>query len=326
MRKFFTNIDILLPGLLVMIVLAWLLPFQDSYETFVPLTEIKFWGVIAVFLLYGMKLSSKEMKRDLSNWKLHLLTQTATFLVIPILVVVFYPVFMNGEYERFWQAAFFLSILPSTVTMSVIFVAKTDGNVGGAIFNSSISGFLGIIITPLWIGLFLSSKMSSFDATELIIRLTQQIVIPIIVGMALRYFLEKAVLAVLKKLKNLDKYVVMIIVYSSFSTAFNRQMFEIIPTHQLLSLIAIVVSLHLTVFELLGVVARVFKLEWRDRMVLLFCGSQKSLVHGSVFALLVFENPEMQIFALLPVMIYHAFQLLFASYKSIVIHSRESVL
>jgi predicted Na+-dependent transporter len=33
--------------------------------------------------------------------------------------------------------------------------------------------------------------------------------------------------------------------------------------------------------------------------------------------MLVFESPEMQVFALLPVMIYHAFQLLFASYKSI---------
>lgn len=317
MRNILKNIDFLLPGLISMILLAWLFPFQDSYEKFVPFSAIKFWGVVAVFLLYGMKLSPSEMRKDLFNWRLHLLAQGSTYLLIPVLVLLFYPVFGQGEYTKFWQAVFFLSVLPSTVTMSVIFVAKTNGNLGGAIFNSSISGFLGILITPLWLSFFLKTQGEAFDASDLMIRLLEQIVLPIIWGMILRHFFEHAVKLILSKLKHFDKIVVMMIVYGSFSKAFNQNMFDLIPSTQLFVLMALVVSLHLTVFELLGFIGRLTKLQHRDRMTLIFCGSQKSLVHGSVFAMLVFESPEMQVFALLPVMIYHAFQLLFASYKSI---------
>lgn len=317
MRNILKNIDFLLPGLISMILLAWLFPFQDSYEQYIPFNAIKFWGVVAVFLLYGMKLSPSEMRKDLFNWRLHLLTQGSTYLLIPVLVLLFYPVLGQGEYAKFWQAVFFLSVLPSTVTMSVIFVAKTNGNLGGAIFNSSISGFVGILLTPLWLSLFLKTQGQAFDASDLMIRLVEQIVIPIILGMILRHFFTNHVKWVLTKLKHFDKIIVMMIVYGSFSKAFNQEMFDLIPTAQLIVLMALVISLHLTVFELLGFIGRLVKLPHRDRMTLTFCGSQKSLVHGSVFAILVFDSPEMQVFALLPVMIYHAFQLLFASYKSI---------
>lgn len=300
-----------------MILLARIFPFQASYEAFLPFTEIKFWGVVAVFLLYGMKLSPSEMRKDLFNWRLHLLVQSGTYILIPLLVLIFYPVFMNTEYEQFWQAVFFLSVLPSTVTMSVIFVSKTNGNLGGAIFNSSVSGFAGILLTPLWISLFIKTAGSDFDSSVLMIRLVEQIVVPIILGLMLRHFFANPVLWLVKKLKHFDKIVVMMIVYGSFSDAFNQNMFDVLPGTQLLVLSVLVISLHLTVFELLGFIGRIMKLPHRDRMTLIFCGSQKSLVHGSVFALLVFESIEMRVFALLPVMIYHAFQLLFASYKSI---------
>jgi len=317
MRNILKNIDFLLPGLVSMIILARIFPFQESYEAYVPFSEIKFWGVVAVFLLYGMKLSPSDMRKDLFNWRLHLWVQSATYLLIPVLVLLFYPVFVDSEYEQFWQAVFFLSVLPSTVTMSVIFVSKTNGNLGGAIFNSSISGFVGILLTPLWLSLFLKSQDSNFDSSVLMIRLVEQIVLPIILGLMLRQFFLNQVLWLVKRLKHFDKIVVMMIVYSSFSDAFNQKMFAILPGSQLLVLTILVISLHLTVFELLGFIGRITKMPHRDRMTLLFCGSQKSLVHGSVFALLVFESSEMRAFSLLPVMIYHAFQLLFASYKSI---------
>jgi sodium/bile acid cotransporter 7 len=317
MRRILKHIDFLLPGLISMILLARVFPFQDSYEAFVPFDEIKFWGVVGVFLLYGMKLSPSEMRKDILNWRLHLLIQGGTFILIPLLVLLFYPVFVNTVYFSFWQAVFFLAVLPSTVTMSVIFVSKVNGNLGGAIFNSSISGFLGILLTPLWLSIFLSNKGTDFDSGNLMIRLVEQIVVPIILGMMLRHFFLNPVLWLVKTFKHFDKIVVMLIVYSSFSNAFNQKMFSVLPSSQFIVLIILVVALHLTVFELLGFIGRVTKLPQRDRMALIFCGSQKSLVHGSVFALLVFQSVEMQVFALLPVMIYHAFQLLFASYKTI---------
>lgn len=318
MKKILEQIDFLLPGLVLMIFVARIFPFQESYLPYFPMPQVTFWGVVAIFVLYGLKLSPREMLRDLSNWRLHLLTQGATYLLLPLLVLILYPFFKSSVFFDLWLSLFFLAVLPSTVSMSVIFVAKNNGNLGGAIFNSSISGFLGMVITPLWMSFFLVNSDGMGDTSDLIIKLVQQIFIPIIVGMTLKYFAPKTALWLLGKFKNFDKMIVMLIVYNSFSNAFNRDLFTMIPSSQLLILIAGVIALYLVFFELLGFIARVLEFDRKDALVLLFCGTQKSLVHGSVFALLLFQDVEIQTLALLPLMIYHAFQLLFASYKSIV--------
>jgi solute carrier family 10 (sodium/bile acid cotransporter), member 7 len=318
MKKILANIDFLLPGLVLMIFVARIFPFQPAYLTYFPMPEITFWGVVIIFLLYGMKLSPKAMLSDLANWKLHLATQAATYLIIPILVLLLLPFFYGSADYDLWLALFFLSVLPSTVSMSVIFVVKNKGNLGGAIFNSGISGFLGMILTPLWLSFFVNDKGVSDGTNDLILKLVQQIFIPIVFGMSFRYFAPKSSERLINYFKNFDKYIVLLIVYSSFSNAFNRDLFSMIPLNQLLVLIVGVVALYLIVVKLLGFLGRILDFPREDILVLLFSGSQKSLVHGSVFALLIFQDVEMQTFALLPLMIYHAFQLLFASYKSIV--------
>ena len=318
-----SHIDFLLPGLVIMIILARFFPFQDAYLPYFPMPIVTFWGVIAVFVLYGLKLSPQRMLSDLANWKLHLSTQAATYLIIPLMVLVLYPFFRDGEFYEMWLALFFLSVLPSTVSMSVIFVVKNRGNLGGAIFNSGISGLLGMVFTPLWLSSFVEQSSDSGGTGELILKLVQQIFIPIVLGMTMRYFIPKVADRIIKVFKNFDKYVVLIIVYNSFSSAFNQDLFAVIPASELFVLIAVVVALHIVAFELLVFLGRIIDLKREDLSVLLYVGSQKSLVHGSVFALLIFQDVEMQTFALLPLMIYHTFQLLFSSYKSIVWDRQE---
>jgi sodium/bile acid cotransporter 7 len=318
MKRILADIDILLPGLLLMIFLAKIFPFQEHYNRYLPMPEITFWGVVVIFILYGLKLSPRELLSDLSNWKLHLLTQSATYVIIPLLVLVLFPFFKGTTWYSFWLALFYLAALPSTVSMSVIFVAKTHGNLGGAIFNSSISGFLGMVLTPIWMSFFIKSVDGSGEFSSMVVKLVQQIFIPILIGMTLKYFAPISTTWMVTKLKNFDKFIVLLIVYNSFSNAFNRDLFSIIPLSQLMVLIAGVVALYLVVFELLGFLGRILSFKPEDMKVLLFCGTQKSLVHGSVFAVLLFQDPNMQTLALLPLMIYHAFQLFFASYKSIV--------
>jgi sodium/bile acid cotransporter 7 len=323
MKKLFAHIDFLLPGLVLMIFIARFFPFQESFNTYIPITEVSYWGIVLIFVLYGLKLSPKEMLRDLSNWKLHLLTQSATFLIIPLFVVFLYPFFKASALYPFWIALLFLAVLPSTVSMSVIFVDKNKGNLGGAIFNSSISGFLGMVITPLWMSYFLEDTVGSSANSELIVKLIQQIFIPITLGMLVRHFAVKFAIWFVAKLKNIDKIVILLIVYKSFSNAFNKDIFSLIPLSQLMILIAGVVALYLVVFESLVFLSRLIKFKRADTLVVLFCGSQKSLVHGSVFTLLIFPELGMQTLALLPLMIYHAFQLLFASYKTIIWQDKQ---
>lgn len=315
MKRLFSNIDLLLPGLIGMILLAYFLPFREQYQEIIPMKPFLFWGIVGVFFMYGMKLKPRELLRDISNWKLHVLAQGATFLLFPIFVLLLYPILKATDFEKYWIALFFLSVLPSTVTMSVVFVEKMKGNFGGAIFNSSISGLLGILFTPLWLGLFLNETGASPDYLDIFWELVKKILIPLIVGMLFRYFWSEIVQNLLFKLKYFDKIVIMFIVYNSFSSAFEKELFTGVSIYELVLLLAVVVSLHLTIFESLGFIGKLFKLPAKDQTVLLFCGSQKSLVHGSIFVLFVFSDAKMQSFVLIPLMFYHAFQLLYASYK-----------
>ncbi|MDD4754771.1 MAG: bile acid:sodium symporter, partial [Prolixibacteraceae bacterium] len=50
-----------------------------------------------------------------------------------------------------------------------------------------------------------------------------------------------------------------------------------------------------------------------DRITLQFAGTKKSLVHGSVFASVLFGTISTAGIWLLPIMIYHSFQLFYIS-------------
>jgi solute carrier family 10 (sodium/bile acid cotransporter), member 7 len=74
-----------------------------------------------------------------------------------------------------------------------------------------------------------------------------------------------------------------------------------------------VILLFFIVFNLTGWMANRLGFNREDRITLQFSGSKKSLVHGTVFASVLFSGISGAGILLLPVMIYHAFQLFYIS-------------
>ena len=56
-----------------------------------------------------------------------------------------------------------------------------------------------------------------------------------------------------------------------------------------------------------------------------FCGSKKSLVHGSLFLLVLGIPDEQKVLFLLPVMVYHSFQLFYVSWLANKIAKRMEI-
>lgn len=69
----------------------------------------------------------------------------------------------------------------------------------------------------------------------------------------------------------------------------------------------------LAMFGLMNAISFALKFNRPDRITVLFCGSKKSLVQGAVMGKVLFPNPELLGVALLPLMIYHALQLMVGS-------------
>lgn len=314
MFKIFTKQNTFLLLLASMVLLAKFVPFRPAYNQWFPLSDFIDWGIAGIFLLYGLKLNLKEVVKDVSNWKLHLLIQSATFLLFPFLVLIFYPAFRETAYYGIWLSVFFLASLPSTVSSSVVMVSIAKGNVTSAIFNASISGLIGIVMTPLLMSFFLNANTESADKTEIVEQLLLKVLLPIVIGIALNPFFKKWIIRYSNVISEFDRLIILLIVYESFSTAFIENIFATVPGFVFLVLTISVVALFFIVYYITKFVAMKMGFQLEEIITATFCGSKKSLVHGSLFLLVLGIPDDQKVLFLLPVMIYHSFQLFYVSW------------
>lgn len=301
--------DFFIVYLLISIVIAYFFPHLAIYRDGAVLEILTSVGVSLIFFFYGLKLSFQQIKSGLSNWKLHVVVQLSTFLLFPILVLLFRPFIGIFLSEHSWMGFFFLAALPSTVSSSVVMVSLAKGNVPAAIFNASISGLIGVAITPLWMSLFLDFTTENvlFDVYA---GLMLEIILPVVLGLLLQRFWGGWATKNSKMLSNFDKSVILVIVYNSFAHSFDNGVFDTLSRAFVIELFVAVIFLFILVYALLYILCKyVLYFSLPDMITTLFCGSKKSLTHGSVFGKFIFMNNPYTGIYFLPLMIYHAFQI-----------------
>jgi len=300
-------------GLILMVFLAWLFPFYGTAESPLHLAVITKYGVSLIFFFYGLRLSPEKLRAGLSNWKLHLLIQSSTFILFPVFVLCFSFLQHNPSFNLLWLGAFYLAALPSTVSSSVVMVSIAGGNLPAAIFNASISSIIGIFITPLWMSFFMESTGSGVEIQDVIMKLCFQILAPVLIGILLHRWLGDFAEKNKTWLRYFDQTMILLIVYTAFSESFSGDMFLEHSLTEIITLAAIMLVFFLIMFVVMQGLARLLKLNREDRITVVFCGSKKSLVQGAVMGKVLFPNPVVLGIMLLPLMLYHALQLIAGS-------------
>ncbi len=295
--------------LIAIVVLAWLFPRPAGGQSGVILGHISTIGISLIFFFYGLRLSTGKIKLGLKNWRLHLLIQITTFLLFPLIILILYPVVQNEQQEILWLGLFFMAAVPSTVSSSVIMVSIGKGNIPGAIFNASISGIIGIIVTPLWMGMFIQQTRPGFDFTEVYLRLFLGIMLPVIIGAILQRRWYSFALKYSRELSTFDKSVILLIVYRSFATSFNDSVFEAVHISDLAAIAVVVPALFFLIYGIIYTISHLLKFNREDKITALFCGSQKSLVHGTVFSNVLFSGFHAAGLILVPLMLFHSLQI-----------------
>jgi solute carrier family 10 (sodium/bile acid cotransporter), member 7 len=306
-------IDPFIISLIAAIILAYLSDAAGFDVQFLRLGEINAAGVGCIFFLYGLRLRPADMAGSFFNWKLNLVSQASTFLLFPAMVLPFYFAASHGHYYTVWLAVFFLACLPSTVSSSVVMVSIAKGNVPAAIFNASISGIIGILATPLLISGFVSGAGIEFEASVLAKGILLQVLAPVAAGMVLHRWWGKMAFRYRPVLAVFDKSVIVSIVFHSFSVTFAAGLFSQVPPISLIVIVCACAALFAAAYFATGRVSRIIGLPAADVTAAQFCGSKKSLVHGTVFSSLIFPASGAGIF-LLPIMCYHALQLVAISF------------
>jgi len=307
------GLDWFLLALLAMIVLASLFPEVGVDREPLSLGDVATYGVSVIFFFYGLRLSPQKLKAGLSSWRLHLVVQLSTFVLFPLLILPLHRFFEGGDQELLWLGTFYLAALPSTVSSSVVMVSIAGGNIPAAIFNASISSLIGIFLTPLWMGLFLTSSTGEFDIASIMGKLVLQVLLPVVVGISLHRYWGAFAERNKKKLRIFDQVIILLIVFTSFCESFARHMFSGYSLLDLIMLGAAMVALFFLVYGITSGISRLLRFNREDRITAIFCGSKKSLVHGTVMSKVLFPDANMVGIILLPIMMYHALQLIAAS-------------
>lgn len=307
------RIDSFVIAIIISIVIAYFFPQLGASDSPIPMNLISSLGISFIFFFYGLSLSSEALRDGMRNWKLHLSVQASTFVLFPLLILPFFPMFKDTSYEMFWLAFLFMAALPSTVSSSVVMVSMAKGNLPGAIFNASISGVVGIILTPLWMLPFIQQTDVAFDFSSIYLQLITEIVIPLILGLSLRRYLGGWALRHKVTLNKFDKFIILLIIYKSFVQSFEDQIFSSVSILEMLGMSLLVLILFLLVYVLTGWIGKLLKFNHADQITNQFCGTKKSLVHGTVFSEALFGKTNVVGIILLPLMLYHAFQILIIS-------------
>lgn len=307
------GLDWFLFALIGMIGLAYLFPAPGNYDGPISLGKVTTYGVSFIFFFYGLKLSPEKMKAGLKNWRLHVTIHTATFILFPALIYSTRFLFPDVDNNMLWLGVFFVATLPSTVSSSVVMVSIAGGNIPAAIFNASISSLMGVFLTPLLMGLVLTAATDDYVLGDVILKLTLQVVVPVVLGILLHKRLGGLAAKYSIKLRYFDQIIILLIIYTSFCHSFAMDLFAGYSATNLFLLGAAMVVLFFTVYMIVHFVSKALGFNREDTITAQFCGSKKSLVHGTVMSKVLFANSSMTGIILLPIMMYHALQLLMCS-------------
>lgn len=296
-------------ALVATVTLASLLPASGAVGAFFEKATV---GVVALlFFMHGAKLSREAVIAGIGHWRLHLLVVASTFMLFPVLGLVLRPVLQPLVTPELYTGVLFLCVLPATVQSAIAFTAVARGNMAAAICSASASTLLGIVITPLLVGVVLPQASGTVqqDVLGSIGRIMLQLMLPFVAGHLLRPWIGGFISRHAATLKYVDQGSVLLVVYTAFSAAVVGGLWRELPLPALAGLLvvcAVILGLALTATTWL---ARRLGFSKEDEITIVFCGSKKSLVSGVPMAKVLFPS-EAAGAIVLPLMVFHQMQLM----------------
>jgi sodium/bile acid cotransporter 7 len=260
-----------------------------------------------VFFLHGARLSREAVVAGLGHWRLHIAILAATFGVFPAVCVgiAALPAWITPP--ELAAGIVLLGCLPSTIQSSIAFVGVARGNVPAAVAAASASNLLGVFLTPLLAGLLMHSQgaLSAGSAWAIVL----QLLVPFVAGQLCRPWIGGFIARHNKRLSQIDRGTILLIVYVAFSSAVVEGVWDRMGALDLARLVAICTALLAAVLAITTFGARVLGFNRQDEIAIVFCGSKKSLASGAPIAAALL-TPAVVGVAIIPLMIFHQIQLM----------------
>lgn len=301
--------DWFLLGIVAALSLAWFFPEPGARGGALAPELTNKLGVALVFYLHGLTLSLAALKRGMLLVRLHLVVQLTTFLAFPLLAVALYHATRGLLPEGFRAGIVYLGALPSTVSSSVALTAAARGNVPAAVFNATLSSLLGVLATPLWLGIVLGASGRSLPFVSVVLDLCALLLLPLVLGQLSRPWLGDFAGRHKAKIGVVDRLTILFLVYTSFCDSVKGRVWSEHGVTLVLVTVVLSAALLVTVLSLTTLASRLFGFSLEDRIAAVFCGSKKTLASGVPMAQLIFGADPALGLILTPILVYHPLQL-----------------
>lgn len=313
-KKLYDLIDGFVLIMLTAIAVALIAPEVGTGDGPLHLGIVTNLGVALVFFLHGAALSRDKLVAGARHWRLHVFVQAFTYVVFPVVGVVLMFALRDALPADLLLGVFFLCVLPSTVSSSVAMTSMARGNVPGAIFNATISGLIGMALTPLLMGLVISaSGTGNMPLGRALTGVALQLLLPFALGQLARPLIGNWLAKKKQITSKIDRGVIVLIVYSSFCDATDAGLWHQYHWQTIGAVMGIAAILLIVVLGATTFVARRLGFSVEDEITAVFCGSKKSLANGIPMAKILFAGHPALGLLVLPLMVYHQLQLIVCS-------------
>jgi len=303
--RFRLPVDGFILALACVVLAASLLPCRGaSARAFAALGQF---AIAALFFLQGARLSREAVVNGLTHWRLHAVAAATTFVVFPALGLGLLAALPGLLPPPLWMGVLFCCVLPSTVQSSIALTSIARGNVAAAICSASMSNVAGIALTPLLFGAMSHVHGGAIHVAG-IVQIAMQLLLPFVAGHLLRPWIGAWAARNRPLLAVTDRSSILLIVYTAFSAAVVRGIWQSIPPATLIVLGLVVAVLLVAALAAMLLGSRLLGFSPADEVALVFCGSQKSLISGVPIANALFPASAIGPI-LLPIMLYHPLQL-----------------
>jgi sodium/bile acid cotransporter 7 len=296
-------------ALIAVVVLAALVPQFGATGGPLHIDQVATYGIALIFFLYGLTLAPDKLKQGAAHWRLHLTVQAATFILFPAIVFLLVLPFRDHMPPGLATGFLYLGALPSTVSSSVALTGIARGNVPIAIFNATLSSIIGVFATPLLMAWFASTTGDPLPVLPVIIKIILLVLLPMALGQVARIWLKDWASAHVKKIRMVDRLVILLIVFNAFSDSMIGGVWEGHDIFLIAAMLLGVAIVFVVVYVVLKLVCRLLAFDTPDTIACVFCGTVKSLATGVPLARIMFGNDPLLGLIIAPTMLYHVLQL-----------------
>lgn len=301
--------DPMLHVLMGAVLLAILLPVNEQGRPFADVLASA--AVFVLFLINGMRIARGEIRAGLRNWRfLGALTlwvfggMAFAGLALSFIGSMMLPPLIAVGF-------LYLGALPSTVQSAASYTALAGGNTGLSVIAAALLNILGVFLTvPIFLAL--GGTGEGLVGLETIQRIALILLLPFAIGQVIQNQTRNFIEEHRTRIAWADRLVIGLAVYVAFSGAVQQGIFARVDAPTWVGLGGLVF-----VFLTIGnggawLAGGFLGLPLRDRIAFLFAGAQKSAAIGVPLATILFV-PAVAGFIVVPLLLYHLFQLIVAA-------------